>query len=60
MDPSALLLDRSFNSINTHYQYTEKDLDDGTEEEDKGDLYGDALEEEYMRNMANESDTDAN
>ena len=56
VDPNTLLLVSSFKKIDKHYQYTKKDLEDGDEEEDEGDTYGAALEEEHSRNMTHEFD----
>jgi hypothetical protein len=56
VDPNTLLLASSFKTIDKHYQYTKKDLEDGAEEEDKGDTHGAALEEEHSRNMTHEFD----
>jgi hypothetical protein len=39
VDPNTLLLVSSFKTIDKHYQYTKKDLEDGAEEEDEGDTY---------------------
>ena len=56
VDPNTLLLYSFFKTIDKYYQYTKKDLEDGAEEEDEGDTYGAALEEEHSHNMTNEFD----
>ena len=55
VDPNTLLLVGSFRTIDPHYQYTKKEFNVTTDEEEEQDgTYGEFLEEEENRCAASE------